>query len=100
MQFSFKTKKLENLYKSKKDKTYPLYVVKAFIRVVYIIESAENEADFRQIKQLHYEKLKGSRGQVGEHSMQLWDRWRLIVSIKIDEQGKEVLILEISKHYE
>ncbi|MHB1357365.1 MAG: type II toxin-antitoxin system RelE/ParE family toxin [Anaerolineae bacterium] len=100
MQFRFKTKKLEKLYTSGKDKTYPSLVIKAFFRVMTIIVLAADETLFYQTEQLHYEKLKGARGRVGERSMQLWDGWRLIVQVVTDEQGKEVLILEISNHYQ
>jgi plasmid maintenance system killer protein len=100
LQFRFKTKKLENLYTSGKDKAYPSLVIRAFFRVLAIIDSADDEIVFYKAEQLHYEKLKGSRGQAGERSMQLWDGWRLIVSLLSDDNGKVLLVLEISNHYQ
>ncbi len=101
MRFRFKTKKLCSLYTTQKGAAdYPAEVVASFFRVMSIIYSASDESDFYQFKQLHYEKLKGQKSRPEKRSMRLHGRWRLILCIETDEHGKEVLVLEISNHYE
>lgn len=101
MRFRFKTKRLESLYLHNTGANrYPPETVRAFFRVMAIIQAAADESAFRQLEQLHFEKLQGARGEAGQRSMRLHGRWRLIVSIEVDEQGKVLLVLEISNHYE
>jgi toxin HigB-1 len=101
LHFRFNTRQLSDLYYHPKGSArYPQRVVTAFFRVMTIIESAPDESTLRQSERLHYEKLQGKRGETGQRSMVLHDRWRLIVRIETDAQGKQVLVLEISNHYE
>lgn len=41
---------------------------------------------------LHFELLRGERGQRGEHSLRLNDQYRLIVTLE-DREGVRVLVI-------
>ena len=95
MEFEFE-KKLEKLYTDEKGANkYPPEVVEAFFELMSVIEGAPNENEFRKLKHLHYEKLKGMK----DRSMRLHGRWRLIVSIEKSRSGKKVVVKEITNHY-
>jgi proteic killer suppression protein len=97
--FRFKTKSLESLYQELKDAhKYPEKVVEGFFEVMSIIAGATDERDLYANKSLHYEKLRGSRSD--ERSLRLNKQWRLIVTLEIDDQGKNMLIIKIENHYE
>jgi len=97
MRFGFKSKKLELLYTEEKGaQKYDAAVVDAFFDVMAIIAAAADERDIRNIKSLHYEKLKGKLQH--QHSLRLTNQYRLIVERAKDEQGRWLLIIEIDPH--
>ncbi len=75
----------------------PQGVVKAFRKRMQFIRSARDERDFREMKSLHYEKLKGDRE--GQHSMRLNDQWRLILRVLSRQNGKLVVIVSIVDYH-
>lgn len=100
MLFRFKGEKLKALYTQEEGgHRYPPAVVKRFFEVMAIIDSMPNEGDLYFFKSLHYEKLKGTRGKMGERSLRLNDQWRLIIRLETDPKGKTILVLEIGDHY-
>jgi toxin HigB-1 len=72
-------------------------IVKAFRKVMGVIKDARDEQDFYALKSLHYEKLRGEKEH--QRSMKLNDQFRLIVEIE-ETDGRNVVVVEISKHYE
>jgi proteic killer suppression protein len=72
-------------------------VVKSFRKRVAFIRSAKDERDFYGMKSLHYEKLKGDRKH--QRSMRLNKQWRLILEIEKDDDGNEVVIIEIEDYH-
>ena len=100
MLFRFKSEKLKLLYTQEEGAhRYPPAVVNKFFAVMSIIRSIPNEGDLYSFKSLHYEKLKGTRGKMGERSLRLNDQWRLIIKLETDPKGKIILVLEIGDHY-
>jgi proteic killer suppression protein len=98
MRFRFVDKKLQTLYTDKTGaKHYERSVVKGFFRVMAIIQSAPDPRDFYNLKALHYEKLSGDRA--GQHSFRLNKQWRLIVRIERDDEGQEVVIIQIVDYH-
>jgi proteic killer suppression protein len=79
---------------------YPIEVLKAFKKRVFQIQQAKNSADLRQIKSLHFEKLKGKEY---EHkcSIRLNIAYRIIFRIDENESDKiEIICIEeINNHY-
>lgn len=98
MRFRFVDKKLQALYTDETGaEHYERSVVKGFFRVMAIIQSAPDPRDFYKFKALHYEKLSGDRA--GQHSFRLNKQWRLIVRIERDDEGHEVVIIEIVDYH-
>jgi len=98
MRFRFGDKKLQALYTDETGaEHYERSVVKGFFRVMAIIQSAPDPRDFYKFKALHYEKLSGDRA--GQHSFRLNGQWRLIVRIERDDEGQEVVIIEIVDYH-
>lgn len=99
MNREFTSRHLEELYtKNKGAGKYPPGVVELFRRRVRHIEAADNEQDLRVPTSVHFEKLK-SKSYEGKFSMRLNQGWRLIIAIEQREEGKYVLIDEITNHY-
>jgi len=76
---------------------FPPGIVKAYRRRVQQILAAKDERDFYASKGLHFEKLKGDRGQ--ERSMRLNKAVRLVVEIKEGEQGTSVVHVRSIEDY-
>ncbi len=79
---------------------YPDEVLKAFKKRVAQIKQARTTADLRQIKSLHFEKLKGKKYE-DKYSLRLNISYRLIFRIENNEISKLEIILieEINNHY-
>ncbi|HRF12026.1 MAG: type II toxin-antitoxin system RelE/ParE family toxin [Lysobacteraceae bacterium] len=72
-------------------------LVKVFRMRIQFIHAALDERAFYEMKSLHYEKLKGDRA--GQRSMRLNKQWRLILRIAEDDQGKQVVVIEIADYH-
>ncbi len=72
-------------------------VVKAFRKRIQVIRAALDERDFRALKSLHFEKLRGQRE--GQYSMRLNDQWRLILRLVSRERGKTVVVIAIDDYH-
>jgi len=96
MRFTFRSKKLQRLYTDEMGSTrYPPEVVDAFFDKMAIIAAARHENDLRALKSLHFEKLKGERGNHGHYSLRLNKPYRLTYTLETDEQGKLLCVLDI-----
>ena len=100
LRFRFSTRRLEALYHDGSGaRRCPGQVVQSFFEVMAIIAAAPDERDLYALKSLHFERLKGRRGQRGERSIRLNREFRLIAAVEMDEQGHYILIIGIEKHY-
>ena len=72
-------------------------IVKAYRKRMQLIRAAQSEQDFRNLKSLHFEKLKGNRQR--QWSLRLNDQWRLILEFERDEDGKVVVIVSIEDYH-
>lgn len=80
---------------------YPVEVLETFKRKVFQIKSAKNTADLRNIKSLHFEKLKEKKYE-GKYSIRLNKAYRIIFRIENSEGNNRIEIIcieEISNHY-
>ena len=77
---------------------FPLEVAIGFRKRLVQINQAESTQDLRNLKSLHFEKLKGKRYE-GKYSIRINQSYRMI--FRIDKQaGIEIIgIEEISNHY-
>ncbi len=99
LRFSFKRKKLEELYYEEKGaQKYPPGVVDAFFHVLSIIEAVPDIRDLYQLKSLHFERLKGKRKD--ERSVRLNKQYRLTMKLEKDEEENYLLILDIEDYHD
>lgn len=75
----------------------PEGVVRAYRKRLFVIRHAPDERDFRGLRSLHYEKLRGQRQH--QRSMRLNDQYRLVVEIEGDGRGKRVRIVGIEDYH-
>ena len=78
---------------------YPPEVVDSFFDKMAMIQAANDESDLRAFKSLHFEKLKGERGNRGERSIRLNKQFRLAFTIETDDQGKLLRIVDIEDYH-
>ncbi|MCX5657658.1 MAG: type II toxin-antitoxin system RelE/ParE family toxin [Candidatus Omnitrophica bacterium] len=101
MLIDFSDKKLRLLYTQFQGaEDYPTGIAEAFVEKVQIIYNAKDERDLYALKSLHYEKLSGKRGKLGERSIKLNNQWRVIIKPQVNKVGKLMLIISITNHYE
>ena len=62
-----------------------------------LIRASLDERDFRAMRSVHFEKLKGERSH--EHSFRLNDQWRLIVRIKKSSPKNIIVIYGIEDYH-
>ena len=98
MRFKFKSKKLTALYTEEKDAhKFPATVVDRFFDVMGIIDAAIDERDLYALKGLHFEKLKGARKH--QRSIRLTKKYRLIIELDHDKQGKVIIIIDMDDYH-
>lgn len=72
-------------------------LVEMFRRRMQLIRDAPDEREFRSLKSLHFEKLKGDRKH--QHSMRLNARFRLILVIEKEPPGNTVIVIAIEDYH-
>lgn len=77
---------------------FPNEVIKAFKKRVFQIKNAKNSIDLRNIKSLHFEKLK-EKIYEGKYSIRLNISYRIIFEINNQGNVEIISVEEISKHY-
>ncbi len=99
MRLEFEDDDLRRLYEER-DFVLPSLssdVVKAFRKKVGFLAQAGSEVDLRNYKALHFEKLQGRRA--GQHSIRLNRRWRLILRVETDAEGRLLVIVEVVDYH-
>lgn len=77
---------------------FPSEVAKGFRKRVAQIKNAKDTQDLRNLKSLHFEKLKEKRYE-GKYSIKINDAYRIIFRIDKDNGIEVIGIEEISNHY-
>ena len=72
-------------------------LTRQFRKKVFALHQAPDERTIRNLKSLHYEKLKGGRAE--ERSIRLNKQWRLILRLETDSQGKLVVVIAIDDYH-
>lgn len=72
-------------------------IVRTFRMQMQLIRAADDERAFYCLKSLHFEKLKGDR--LGQSSMRLNGKWRLLLRFTKDNRGKVVIIISIEDYH-
>ena len=99
MEVDYKDKKLALLETDQAHQTkLPVSVINSYRRKVIQLLAAPDERTLRNLKGLHYEKLKGNRE--GQKSIRLNDAWRAIFTLDETVTPPRIEIHEITNHYE
>ena len=77
---------------------YPEEVELGFKKRIAQLKQANSTKDLREIKSLHFEKLKEKR-YLGKYSIRINKAYRLIFRITKEERLEIVQIEEINNHY-
>jgi proteic killer suppression protein len=98
VRFQFSKTSVRRLYTEEFGaRKYPAEVVDAFFEVMAVIDAANSEQDLRELKHLHFEKLKGKRKH--QRSLKLHGGFRLVVQLATDEQGTYLLVEDIEDYH-
>jgi len=98
MEIAFEDNSLDRLEADASfDAGYSPAIVKVFRKRMQFIRSAIDERDFRSMRSLNFEKLKGERSH--QYSMRLNDQWRLIVELQGEAPNKTVVIISIEDYH-
>ena len=76
---------------------WPPNVVSSFRRKMQLIRAAVDERFVRNLKSLHFEKLKRPRDH--QHSIRLNDQWRLIIEFIGEGKSKRVVVVGIEDYH-
>lgn len=99
MEVDYKDKKLGLLETDQAHETkLPVSVINSYRRKVIQLKAAPDERTLRNLKGLHYEKLKGNRE--GQRSIRLNDAWRAIFTVDQTLNPPRIEILELTNHYQ
>jgi proteic killer suppression protein len=72
-------------------------VLKGFRKVINFIRAATDERDFRSMRSLNFEKLKGARAH--QYSLRLNNQWRLIIEIRSAVPKNIVVVIDIEDYH-
>lgn len=98
MEIAFEDNALDRLETDAKfDAGYSAVIVKAFRKRMQFIRSSTDERDFRSMRSLNFERLKGERSH--QYSMRLNDQWRLIVALHGEAPNKTVVVVSIEDYH-
>lgn len=102
MKVFFESEDLASLYESDPDhlvgkQKVPAAVVKQYQKKVNILISITELKELKRFRSLNFKELKGDRK--GQYSIRLNKQYRLL--FRINKNGElEIIIIEVSKHYE
>lgn len=72
-------------------------IVRGFRKAINFIQRCRDERDFRQMRSMNYEKLKGNRNH--QHSVRINDQWRLIFTIKKAQPTNVIVVVAIEDYH-
>ena len=72
-------------------------LVRAFRKVLGLVQAAADERDLRAMRSLHFEKLQGRRAD--QYSMRLYRGARLVFRLKSRVDGKTVVVVEVVDYH-
>jgi toxin HigB-1 len=98
MQFRIADKTLERMDTDGEfDGGYSENIAKAFRKRMQAIRAATDENDLRELRSLHFEKLKGKRK--GQYSIRLNDQFRLILEIEKEGRSNRIVVCGIEDYH-
>lgn len=99
MRVEFEDPDLQRLYTDQKFRIphFGPDLTKAFRKRMAVLVAAQDERDLYALKSLHFEKLSGER--LAQRSIRLNDQWRLIFRLEEDQDGRLVIVIEITDYH-
>jgi proteic killer suppression protein len=79
------------------DPAYSVGLIKSYQNKIVMLHAAPDERTLRNLKSLHFEKLKGDRKH--QHSIRLNDKWRLILQLDDATLTKTIKIVAIEDYH-
>lgn len=76
---------------------YPAEVVTMYRRRVQFLVGATNDLALRNLRSLHFEKLKGERAH--QRSIRLNKQWRLVLTLRTEGDQRVARILSIEDYH-
>jgi len=96
MRYFFKTVVLEILFHTGQGMHLHPNIVKSFVKIMRIIDAAQDERDLRVVNGRRMEKLSGDRE--GQYSIRLNDQYHLMFTIN-HLDGNYIFIIEMIDHH-
>jgi proteic killer suppression protein len=96
MKFVFADSGLKSMHETGRGRLarrFPPNVVRAFFRVMLVVEAVRSVDELRQFRGLHYHALRGERS--GQFAMRLNDQFRLIVRA----ERTRLVVIEITDYH-
>ena len=98
MEVRFGRANLERLETDQRfDANLPIGVVRGYRKVIGWIRAAQDERDLRNMKSLHFEKLRGDRSH--QYSMMLNNQFRIIIELERVGGHTKVVLVEITDYH-
>lgn len=72
-------------------------IVRGYRKAINFIRSSHDEREFRQMRSMNFEKLKGKRSH--QHSVRINDQWRLIFTIKKARPANVIVVVAIEDYH-
>ncbi|MFC2591248.1 MAG: type II toxin-antitoxin system RelE/ParE family toxin [Corynebacterium matruchotii] len=82
---------------SHKSKRWSPGLVKAIRKKIQLLANAYDERDLKNVRSLHFKKLKGDRA--GTYSIRVNEQYRLILAFETDIEGRKVIIIEMVDYH-
>jgi len=76
---------------------FGIEVVRGYRKVMRFIRSAADERDFRMMRSLNFEKLKGDRSH--QYSLRLNQQWRLVVEVRKSDPRNVILVVAVEDYH-
>lgn len=76
---------------------FGIAIVRGYRKVMRFIRAAGDERDFRAMRSLNFEKLKGARDH--QYSLRINDQWRLILELKKASPKNVVIVIGIEDYH-
>jgi proteic killer suppression protein len=97
MEVEFVNSELEPMEQAGVNGRFSEAIGNGFRKVLRFIRAALDERDFRAMRSLKFEKLKGNRSH--QHSFRINDQWRLVVEIKKATPKNIIQLIEIEDYH-
>lgn len=97
MEVEFANPDLEAMEEDGVDGSFSVAVGNGYRKVLNFIRNASDERDFRTMRSLNFEKLKGDRAH--QHSLRITKQWRLIIEIKKATPKNVIVLIQIEDYH-